>query len=103
MNSLAKFTIDAHGGLTRWEQFKEVSADLVQGGVLWEVKGKAGILDKTNVTVGLRSEWASHSPFGTAGRRSRFEPEQVAIPAPRAPTPARPRAHSGSFAGHCWR
>ncbi|MEA2925874.1 MAG: hypothetical protein QOD25_2996 [Alphaproteobacteria bacterium] len=68
MNSLAKLAIDAHGGMARWKQFQTVSADLVQGGVLWHVKGQAGTLDKTNVTVGLRSEWATHSPFGKAGR-----------------------------------
>ena len=79
MNSLAKITIEAHGGLDRWKQFEKVSADLVQGGVLWQVKGKAGVLDKTNVTVGLRTEWASHSPFG-ANRRSRFGRQPVCQP-----------------------
>ena len=100
MNSLAKFAIEAHGGLSRWEQFKEVSADLVQGGVLWQVKGKAGMLDKTNVTGGLRNEWASHSPFGTAGRRSRFEPEKVAIEASDGAVLEELRQPRRSFAGH---
>lgn len=79
MNSLAQLAIDAHGGLDRWKQFESVSAHLVQGGVLWAVKGQGGTLDETNVTVGLRSEWASHSPFGTPERRSRFSPSKVAI------------------------
>ena len=56
MNALAQFAIDAHGGLDRWKKFETVSAHLVQGGVLWQVKGQAGTLDETNVTVGLRSE-----------------------------------------------
>jgi hypothetical protein len=56
MNSLAELAINAHGGLDRWRQFEKVSADLAQGGVLRQVKGQAGTLDKTNVTVGLRSE-----------------------------------------------
>jgi hypothetical protein len=30
MNSLAKFAIDAHGGLNRWQRFETVSAHLVQ-------------------------------------------------------------------------
>jgi hypothetical protein len=41
MTPLAKLTIDAHGGLDRWNQFDAVSADLVQGGVLWKLKGQA--------------------------------------------------------------
>ena len=79
MNSLAELAIDAHGGLALWQQFDTVSAHLVQGGVLWQLKGQAGTLDETNVTVGLRSEWASHSPFGTSGYRSRFGPDSVPI------------------------
>ncbi len=56
MNSLAKFGIDAHGGLTRWEQFKEVSADLVQGGVLWRfvsIKQKRTSAKKSAKSVDL--------------------------------------------------
>jgi hypothetical protein len=100
MNSLAKLAIDAHGGLDRWKQFEMVSADLAQGGVLWQVKGQAGMLDKTNVTVGLRSEWASHSPFGTAGRRSRFEPDRVAIESADGAVLEELRQPRRSFAGH---
>src|SRR6266478_9029104 len=81
MNPLAKLTIDAHGGLENWKKFETASAHLVQGGVLWQLKGIAGWLDETNVTVGLRSQWASHSPFRVVGRRSRFEPGLVAIEA----------------------
>jgi hypothetical protein len=54
MNSLARYAIDAHGGLDRWKQFGTASADLVRGGVLWQLKGHAGLLDATHVTVGLQ-------------------------------------------------
>jgi hypothetical protein len=42
-------------------------------------KGKAGVLADVTVTVGLRDEKASHWPFGSPDRRSRFEPQRVAI------------------------
>jgi hypothetical protein len=100
MNSLAKLAIDAHGGQDRWNQFKTVSADLVQGGVLWHVKGQAGTLDKTNVTVGLRAEWASHFPFGTTDRRSRFEPGRVVIEAVDGAVLEELRGPRKYFAGH---
>ncbi len=29
--------------------------------------------------MGLRDEWASHAPFGSDGRRSRFTPDRVSI------------------------
>lgn len=83
MNELAELTIKAHGGLKRWGQFETVSAHLVQGGALWALKGQAGTLDDTNVTVGIRSEWASHAPFGASGRRK----VQVRAPQGRAREP----------------
>jgi hypothetical protein len=53
---LAKLAIDAHGGLERWNRFTTLSAHLIQGGVFWAVKGKAGVLDDVTVTVDLRNE-----------------------------------------------
>ena len=100
MNSLAELAIDAHGGLDRWTQFETVSAHLVQGGGLWQVKGQVGMLDETNVTVGLRSEWASHSPFGVPGRRSRFAPGRVAIETVDGTVLEELREPRKSFAGH---
>ena len=100
MNSLAELAIDAHGGLDRWKQFETVSAHLVQGGGLWQVKGQVGMLDETNVTVGLRSEWASHSPFGVPGRRSRFAPGRVAIETVDGTVLEELREPRKSFAGH---
>ena len=79
MNKLAKQAIDAHGGLERWNRFSTLSAHLIDGGVLWAAKGKAGVLADVTVTVDLRDEKASHWPFGSPDRRSRFEPQRVAI------------------------
>jgi hypothetical protein len=79
MNRLAKQAIDAHGGLERWNHFNTLSAHLIQGGELWAAKGKAGVLDDVTVTVDLRSQKASHWPFGSPHRRSRFEPQRVAM------------------------
>jgi hypothetical protein len=80
MHKLAEFAINAHGGLVRWKSFRSVSADLVQGGGFWGLKGKAGALEKVNVKADLTREWASHSPFLAADQRSIFEPPQrVAI------------------------
>ena len=79
MNKLAKQAIDAHGSLERWNRFTTLSAHLIQGGALWAAKGKAGVLVDPTVTVDLRDEKASHWPFGSPARRSRFEPHRVAI------------------------
>ena len=76
---LAMSAIKAHGGLERWNRFTMLSAHLIQGGVFWAVKGKAGVLDDVTVTIDLRNEKVSHWPFGSPDRRSRFEPQRVAL------------------------
>src|SRR5712664_2642571 len=76
---LAKLAIEAHGGLERWNSFTTLSVHGINGGVLWGAKGKAGVLDDVTITVDLRNEKASHFPFGSPDRRSRFEPQRVAL------------------------
>jgi hypothetical protein len=79
MNKLAKQAMDGHGGLERWNRFTTLSAHLIQGGSLWAAKGKAEVLADATVTVDLREQRASHWPFGSPDRRSRFEPHRVAL------------------------
>ncbi len=79
MSDLLETVIEAHGGLERWNQLDSVSARLIQGGVLWELKGQAGVLDDVVVTASLHQERVSHRPFGAADRHSSFTPERVAI------------------------
>jgi hypothetical protein len=79
MNDVATLAMDAHGGLDQWRQLKTVSARLLQGGVLWKVKGQDGALRDAHVTVDLRREWASHRPFGQPDRHTSFQPDRVAI------------------------
>lgn len=79
MADLLETVIEAHGGLTRWNQLKTVSARLVQGGALWGVKGQQDVLDDVFVTASLHEERVSHHPFGASDRRSAFTPERVAI------------------------
>src|SRR6266849_6562963 len=76
---LAKLAIEAHGGLERWNSFTTLSVHGIDGGVLWGAKGKSGVLDDVMVTVDLRNERVSHWPFGSRDRRSRFEPQRVAL------------------------
>ncbi|KAA2238528.1 hypothetical protein F0L74_20095 [Chitinophaga agrisoli] len=79
MNDLLALTIAAHGGLPRWEQFDNISARLLVGGVTWPMKGHPGVMDDLHVTVDLKKEWASHSPFIQTDWHTVFEPGRVAI------------------------
>ena len=79
MKNLLDIMIDAHGGLDRWKQFRTWSATQVTGGVLWPMKGVAGILDKVNITIDLNHQWVSHSPFQNAAYHSSVKASRVAI------------------------
>jgi hypothetical protein len=100
MSDLLDTVIEAHGGLKRWKELDTVSARLIQGGVLWALKGQAGVLDDVVVTASLHEERVSHRPFGAPDRHSAFTPERVAIESDDGAVIEaldRPRA---SFAGH---
>ena len=71
--------MDAHGGLDQWRRFKTVSAHLVQGGVLWKLKGQDGVLNDVRLSVDLRTEWASHRPFLQGNQHTSFQPDRIAI------------------------
>lgn len=100
MHTLARETIDAHGGLARWRQFAHASAHLRTGGVLWTVKQQAGVLDDVGVRVALHRAWASHAPFVEPGWRTSFEPQRVAIETADGRVVEERRAPRGAFAGH---
>lgn len=100
MTGLAAAVIEAHGGLERWQAFTQVTARLVQGGVLWALKGKAGMLDEVGVTVVLDRQFVSHAPFGPAGLRSAFTPDLVTLAGPDGTIVEELRDPRASFAGH---
>jgi hypothetical protein len=100
MNELARLAIDAHGGLDRWKHFTTLSVHGINGGVLWSAKGKAGVLDDVTIAVDIRSEKVSHWPFGSADRRSRFEPQQVALEDASGKVVEELRQPRSSFQGH---
>lgn len=100
MDALAQKIIDAHGGLETWSKFGSLTAHLAQGGALWALKGHAGKLDDTNVTVGLGEEWASHHPFGSSDRVTLFRPDKVEIKDGTGQVLEILEAPRASFAGH---
>src|SRR6516162_3044675 len=95
-----RHVIEAHGGLKNWNQHQALSVDLVVGGMLWGLKEQAGKLERTNVTVGLGEEWASHQPFAPDNRRTRFSPDRVAIEDAQGNVLEELAAPRASFAGH---
>ncbi|MBB3221297.1 hypothetical protein [Pseudoduganella umbonata] len=81
MNEIVQLMLEAHGGQPRWNGFSTLQAHLTQGGILWPLKGKGGMLDEVDVTIDLHRQWTSHAPFGAAGRRTSVTPQRAAIEA----------------------
>lgn len=79
MKNLLNLVVDSYGGLERWKQYNTFSATQVTGGVLWPMKGVAGILDKVNITIDLNQQWVSHAPFQNSAYYTSVEANRVAI------------------------
>lgn len=100
MQKLVESILDAHGGLARWKQFETLRARLHQGGALWQLKGQAGVLDDTVVTVSTVRQWASHHPFGDTSVKSDFTAERIALVNAAGDVIDSRDAPRHSFAGH---
>src|SRR5262245_42998098 len=79
MSDLLRNVLEAHGGLARWNQFSTVRAQIVTGGGLWALKGLIQDPEPRQMTVSLREEFASVTPFGQPNWRTNFRPERLAI------------------------
>lgn len=78
MDGLLQFVLDAHGGLSAWERFNTLKAQVSIGGGLWEWKGQPGVLSQAAVEISLREQRSvTHLP--ALGRRIVFTPRQVHI------------------------
>src|SRR6266446_311025 len=100
MTDLLETVIEAHGGLERWNNLDAVSARLIQGGALWDLKGQPGVLDDVFVRASLHEERESHHPFGAPDRRSAFTPERVAVETTEGDIVEAMEQPRASFAGH---
>jgi hypothetical protein len=100
VNRLLETAIKGHGGLERWNQLNTVSARLIQGGVLWGLKGQEDVLNGAVVTASLHDERVSHRPFGAPDRRSAFTPRRVAIETDDGTVLEALDQPRASFAGH---
>jgi hypothetical protein len=100
MHKLLGDVIDAHGGIDRWNQFSTLTAHLKQGGVIWPLKGKAGMLDEVDIQVKLHDPWTSHSPFGAPDRRTSVTPQRAAIESEDGALIEEALSPRASFAGH---
>jgi hypothetical protein len=79
MRPLLDQVLEAHGGLERWQRYSKVEADVVTGGGLFPLKGLMPDLTTRRMTVWLKEERASVTPFGAPDQRTAFTPDHLAI------------------------
>ena len=53
MDNLLKFALEAHGGLSAWDRFQNLHANVSIGGALWEQKQLPGVFKNTRIEAKL--------------------------------------------------
>jgi hypothetical protein len=80
MHDLITSSIEAHGGLKRWNEVREISATLALGGVGFAQRGQQAFTRMpTRVTVDTHVQRAFFEPFLAPGQRGVFEPYRTAL------------------------
>jgi hypothetical protein len=78
MNQLLNLAVEAHGGLNRWNQLRTLKAKIAEGGIIWEMKGKADALKDVHVQARLHEQHFI-TDLPRWGRRFVFAPQRVEI------------------------
>jgi hypothetical protein len=76
MNELLKFALEAHGGLKRWTELREIRADLSVTGALWQIKNQMDTLKQIRIEAGLRQQRMTTHILGQ-NKRLHFTPDSV--------------------------
>ena len=78
MTELLDLTVDAHGGLARWNEVTAIQAALSITGAIWYVKGQPDVLKDIVMVADTRRERVRTS-FVNDDRQSVFEPDRVVV------------------------
>ncbi|SIS97490.1 hypothetical protein SAMN05421788_102428 [Filimonas lacunae] len=76
---LVNLVLNAHGGVTRWNQLHTVTAHLSIGGVTWPTKGHPGVLDDIVFTANLHAPFDSWTNVQAKEEKTSFNGRDVAI------------------------
>jgi hypothetical protein len=78
MNDLLQVAVNAHGGLSRWNQLKRVKANLSTTGAIFQVKGKSDVLKDVSIEAELHKQRLT-THFNGHGTRTIFEPNRIIV------------------------
>jgi hypothetical protein len=99
MSDLLEKAINGHGGWDRWISLSRVIGKANISGSIWQVKGKAGVLDSVTFRAELHRQHLEYSPFGK-GRHSIYEPSRTSLVADDGAIESVRENPRGAFDGH---
>jgi len=79
MKDLLTLAIKSHGGQSRWDAIRSVTADLSIGGALWDLKGKTGILRDARYDGDVHVQRATLGRFTAPDRHVRFTRDRLVL------------------------
>ena len=83
MLDLIASSIEAHGGLVRWNQIKQISATFQPGGLALQLRGQEAFSERpTRITVDTGEQRTVFDPFLAPGQVGLFEPYRTAVETP---------------------
>ncbi|MCW3060721.1 MAG: hypothetical protein JWQ02_2542 [Capsulimonas sp.] len=78
MNDLLETAIEAHGGLSRWNELTEARVEASLTGAIWYVKGKPDVLKDIVMTIDTKTERLV-TDFPGQDKRTIFEPNRIVM------------------------
>jgi hypothetical protein len=80
MQDLVNLSVEAHGGLERWNQLRQISATFAPGGIGLKQRGQEAFTQTaTRVTLDTREQKTIFGPFLAPGQCGTFEPYRTAV------------------------
>jgi hypothetical protein len=99
MEELVDLATSAHGGMAKWNSFKNIKAHLKVGGLIWEVKGKAGLLSDGVFEANIHEQQTSYHSLANPDINSQWDPEKIILNNAAGTVPRTLRNPRQSFGG----
>jgi len=81
MNDLLAWAVEAHGGLPRWNEFRQLKAALSIDGAIWHLKQASGLLQGKTVDMATHEQRVTIAPFDGHDGRVVFEDDRMSFEA----------------------
>lgn len=100
MTDLLTSVLNAYGGVDRWRELSSVTARKRFGGAIWDIKAVPGIVDDGEITVWIKDQRTSLSPFTAPDLKTAYTPQRVGIETTAGDIVEMLDDPRASFAGH---